>query len=72
MTPSTVIPAGLSRESAQQAQSAIRRDLQVCYDVAAERGQTYGNVAHTAWFLSAVAETLDRRRRRGPKRPGGS
>jgi hypothetical protein len=40
------------------AQEAIEREDTVCFDVAAEHGQIFGNVKGMKWFVDAVAEAL--------------
>ena len=40
------------------ARKAIHNEEQVCFDVAAEHGQIFGNVKHMTWFVEAVAEAL--------------
>ena len=37
---------------------AIEREDVVCFDVAAEHGQIFGNVKHMKWFAEAVSEAL--------------
>ncbi len=38
--------------------AAIHNEEQVCFDVAAENGQIFGNVKGMKWFVEAVAEAL--------------
>ena len=46
------------RDLMQRARSAINRDEEIIYDVAAEYDQQVGNVKHMRWFLMAVAEEI--------------
>ncbi len=41
-----------------RAESAIERDEDFVYDVAADFGQMAGNVKHMRWFVEAVANWL--------------
>jgi hypothetical protein len=41
-----------------KAAEAIDREARVCFDVAADCGQMFGNVKHMTWFHRAVAEEL--------------
>jgi hypothetical protein len=43
------------------AEQAIESEDDVCFDVAANHGQIFGNVKHTYWFLDAVAQELSER-----------
>jgi hypothetical protein len=59
----TTLPAsdgGLKRDVSKikAARKAIEREDDVCFDVAAEHGQIFGNVKHMKWFAEAVAEAL--------------
>jgi hypothetical protein len=55
---------GLKRDAAKAkakrsaAREAIEREDTVCFDVAAEHGQIFGNVKGMKWFVDAVAESL--------------
>jgi hypothetical protein len=40
------------------AQAAIDRKDEICYDIAANEGQIFDNVKHMRWFVEAVAEEL--------------
>lgn len=42
-----------------KALEAIENEDTVCFDVAAEHGQIFGNVKHMRWFAEAVAEALE-------------
>ncbi len=50
---------GPTREQMAKARNAIMRKDQVCFDVAAENGQMFGNVKHLKWFVEAVAEEFN-------------
>lgn len=41
-----------------KAKQAIENEDPICFDVAAEHGQMFGNVKHMRWFAEAVAEEL--------------
>ena len=41
------------------AYDAISAKLDVAYDVAAEHGQIFDNVAHMTWFRDAVADEIE-------------
>jgi hypothetical protein len=43
----------------QMAKDAIERGEDVCYDVASEAGQIFGNVKHMSWFEKAVADEIE-------------
>jgi len=49
---------GLKRDVLAAALEAIEREDVVCFDVAAEHGQIFGNVKDMRWFVEAVAEAL--------------
>lgn len=40
------------------AQRMIAHEKELCFDVAAEHGQMFGNVKHMTWFVDAVADAL--------------
>jgi hypothetical protein len=42
----------------QAAKEAIKREDDVCFDVAAEHGQQFANVRHMTWYVEAVAAEL--------------
>ena len=42
-----------------RASEAIEDADMVCFDVAAEHGQMFGNVKHMTWFVEAVADELE-------------
>jgi hypothetical protein len=57
------IPAsdgGLKRDVKRRkaAKEAIENEEQVCFVIAAEHGQIFGNVKHMTWFVDAVAQAL--------------
>ena len=45
-------------QALKRAAREIKRKSTLAYDVAAENGQMFGNVAHMRWFLEAVADEL--------------
>jgi hypothetical protein len=49
---------GAKAKAISAAQEAIEREDHVCFDVAAEHGQIFGNVKGMKWFVEAVAEAL--------------
>jgi len=60
--PATVLPSKLAAQIdpkyIEAAQRAIEDEDEVCYDVAANANQIFGNVKHMKWFVLAVAEEL--------------
>jgi hypothetical protein len=42
-----------------KAQEAIDEEKDICFDVAADCGQMFGNVKHMGWFVRMVAEALE-------------
>lgn len=46
------------KDPLEKARRAIMREDPICFDVAAEHGQMFGNVKHMKWFVEAVAEEM--------------
>ena len=44
--------------SRERALELIEQEAEICYDVAAQHGQHFSNVAHMEWFIEAVTEEL--------------
>lgn len=49
----------MTKELLKRAEEAIENEDEICFDVAANVGQMFGNVKHMTWFKEAVAEELD-------------
>lgn len=50
------MPEATLEELYKVVDNAIKRGDDVCYDVAANEGQVFGNVKHMQWFRDAMAQ----------------
>jgi hypothetical protein len=56
--PPKVVPMCIAKKYIKQAETAIKFDKPIAYNVALQNGQILDNVKHMGWFVDTLADQL--------------